>query len=184
MKKLSVIAVFFVLIPSFSYAQDTIKIGPQDDDQVQNSQMPQMMNQMINSFFGPGNTANDPFAHSGFIPFKAIGGIAEYPQMDMYMTDKTIEIVADLPGIKKEDINLRVENGMVSISHENKNDVQEKGKTYILSEREHGSFERAISLPSNADEEHATSEYKEGVLYIHIPKTEKGKEKGKKIEIK
>ncbi|HEY6262084.1 MAG TPA: Hsp20/alpha crystallin family protein [Nitrospiraceae bacterium] len=109
--------------------------------------------------------------------------VAEWsPLVDITEDDKEYLIKADLPEVKKEDVKLTVQDGVMTISGERKYEKEEKGKKYHRVEREYGSFMRNFTLPEAADGSKVSAEYKEGVLRVHLPKSEKAKPKG--IEVK
>ena len=87
-----------------------------------------------------------------------------------------------LPEVKKEDVKLTVQDDVMSISGERKYEKEEKGKKYHRVERAYGSFMRSFTLPEDADGSKVNAEYKDGVLNIHLPKSEKAKSKS--IEVK
>lgn len=103
------------------------------------------------------------------------------PDVDIKETDKEIQIKADLPGMKLEDIDVSVDEDQLIIKGERKVEKEEKEKDYVRVERSYGSFYRSFSIgiPVKADEIKAS--YKDGVLEISLPKTEA--KKPKKIEI-
>jgi len=104
------------------------------------------------------------------------------PSIDISETDNQFLISAELPGMKKEDININLENGRLSISGERNFENEEKGKTYHRVETKYGSFNRSFQLPDNVDESSINAKYEDGLLNISIDKNE---EKVKKqIEIK
>ncbi|MBH0187604.1 MAG: Hsp20/alpha crystallin family protein, partial [Nitrospira sp.] len=91
-------------------------------------------------------------------------------------------IKAELPEVKKEDVKVSVEDGVLTLSGERRQEKEEKGKKYHRVERSYGSFVRSFSLPESVDEGGVKAEYKDGVLNLHLPKTEKVKPKS--IEVK
>lgn len=103
------------------------------------------------------------------------------PSIDISETDKQFIISAELPGMKKEDININLENGRLAISGERSFEKEEEGKTYHRIETNYGSFSRSFQLPDNVDENSIKASYEDGLLNITI---EKGEDKVKKqIEI-
>ena len=109
--------------------------------------------------------------------------VAEWsPLVDITEDDKEYLIKADLPEVKKEDVKLTVQDDVMSISGERKYEKEEKGKKYHRVERAYGSFMRSFTLPEDADGSKVNAEYKEGVLKVHLPKSEKAKPKS--IEVK
>ena len=97
--------------------------------------------------------------------------LAEWaPSVDIGETDKEYLVKAELPDVKKEDIKVNVEDGTLSISGERKVEKEEKTMKFHRVERAYGRFERTFSLPDEADAAKITSEYKDGVLTVHLPK--------------
>jgi HSP20 family protein len=91
-------------------------------------------------------------------------------------------IKVELPEIKKEDVKVTVENGTLTISGERKFEKEEKDKKYHRVERAYGSFVRSFALPGGTDGSKVSAEFKDGVLKVHLPKTEQAKPKA--IEVK
>ena len=104
------------------------------------------------------------------------------PLVDFTGDEKEYFIKAELPDVKKEDINLTVKDYVMSISGERKSEQEEKGKTYHRVERAYGSFLRSFTLPDAADGSKVSAEYKDGVLNVRLPKSEKARPKS--IEVK
>ena len=104
------------------------------------------------------------------------------PLVDIAEDEQEYLIKAELPDMKKEDVRLTVENDVLVISGERKFEKEEKGKKYHRIERAHGSFVRSFSLPEDADGSKVSADYKDGVLQVHLPKSERSKPKA--IEIK
>jgi len=93
-------------------------------------------------------------------------------------------VEVDLPGVKKEDININVEKNIVTLSGERKTSKELKKEDYYKVESEYGKFERSFSLPENTDVENIRAETTDGVLEVIIPKLEIVEKAPKKIEIK
>jgi HSP20 family protein len=104
------------------------------------------------------------------------------PLVDITEDEKEYLIKAELPDMKKEDVRLTVENEVLAISGERTFEKEEKGKKYHRIERAYGSFVRSISMPEDADGGKVTAEFKDGMLHVHLPKSQKAKPKA--IEIK
>jgi HSP20 family protein len=104
---------------------------------------------------------------------------ASFPPMDVSQDDKKIEICAELPGVKQEDIELDVEDGVLTLAGEKKSERKDENG---YSERSYGRFERRITLPSNIDEDRCEANFKDGVLTITIPKSEE-KARGRRIPL-
>lgn len=104
------------------------------------------------------------------------------PSVDISETEGEYQIKAEIPDVKKEDVKVTLEDGVLTIQGERKQEKEEKGKKYHRIERSYGSFVRTFSLPDVIDEEKVKAEFKEGVLNLHLPKSEKAKPKA--IEVK
>ena len=102
--------------------------------------------------------------------------------MDITEDDKEYLVKADLPEIKKDEVKVTVENGVLSISGERKSEKEEKNKKFHRIERSYGSFERTFTMPEDADSAKMKAEFKEGVLRVHVPKNPVAQPK--KIDIK
>lgn len=109
--------------------------------------------------------------------------VAEWsPLVDISEDEKEYVIKAEIPEMKKEDIKISVQDNVLSISGERKYEKEEKGKKYHRVERAYGSFIRSFTLPEDADASKVNAEYKDGVLKVHLSKSEKAKPKA--IEVK
>jgi len=105
------------------------------------------------------------------------------PSADISETDKEYLIRAELPAVKKEDVNVTVDGGMITIQGERKQQSEEKNEKFHRVESVYGSFERSFSLPENIDTKGIRCESKDGVLTVHIPKTEAAKSKPVEIKV-
>jgi len=104
------------------------------------------------------------------------------PSVDIKETETDITVKADLPGMKKEDIDISIDNDTLVIKGERKFEKEEKDKDYVRMERSYGSFYRSFTLGVPVKEDEVKASYKNGVLEIVIPKAEV--KKAKKVEIK
>lgn len=105
------------------------------------------------------------------------------PLVDITEDDKEYLVKAELPDVKKEDIKVCVEDSTLSITGERRSEKEEKGKKFHRIERSFGRFERSFTLPDNADATKVTSEFAEGVLKVHLPKTQATKSQTTEIPI-
>lgn len=112
------------------------------------------------------------------------GGSLWAPAVDIVDEKDQIRVKADLPGMKKEDIEVNVENDVLTIKGEKKEEKEIKEKDYVRSERYYGAFHRAFTLPVSVDSSKVNASYKEGVLEITLPKKEGAKPKQIKVDIK
>lgn len=102
------------------------------------------------------------------------GGTLLVP-MDVYETDDSVIVTAELPGIKPEDVDIRVTGNTLSIQGESKQEEeQERGNVYYR-ERRYGRFQRTVSLPSNVDMNKIDATFENGVLKVTAAKTEEAK---------
>lgn len=109
--------------------------------------------------------------------------IAEWaPLVDITEDEKEYLIKAELPEVKKEDIKLTVHDNVVTITGERKSEKEETGKKFHRIERAYGSFMRSFTLPDDAEAGKIAADYKDGLLKVHLPKSEKTKPKS--IEVK
>ena len=92
------------------------------------------------------------------------------PQVDIIEDAKEYLVKADLPEMKKEEIKVTMEEGVLSISGERKVEKEEKNKKFHRMERSYGKFERTFMMPDDADSTKIAAEFKEGILKVHIPK--------------
>ena len=97
------------------------------------------------------------------------------PLVDITEDDKEYLIKAELPGSKKEDVRLTVENAILAISGERTFEKEEQGRKYHRIERAYGSFVRRFSLPEDADGSRVSADYADGMLQVHLPKSQKAK---------
>jgi len=107
---------------------------------------------------------------------KELMTLAEWaPSVDIIEDDKEWLVKADLPEVKKEDVKVNVQNGVLTINGERKFEKEEKDKKYRRIERSYGTFFRSFTLPEGADGSKVSAEFRDGVLKVHLPKNEKAK---------
>jgi HSP20 family protein len=105
------------------------------------------------------------------------------PLADITEDEKEYLIKAELPEMKKEDVKVTVENGVLTISGERKFEKEEKKRKYHRVERGYGTFMRSFALPDDADFNKVNAEFKSGVLTVHVPKSEQAKPKQIEVEV-
>jgi HSP20 family protein len=122
----------------------------------------------------------DDFTRGGF------GALAQtnlVPQIDVVETDKVIEVTAELPGLERKDVEISIEDDVLTIRGEKKVEAKEEDKkNYHVSERSYGMFYRMLQLPSGIDPARIQATMSKGVLKMIIPKPAKAEPK--KIEVK
>ena len=105
------------------------------------------------------------------------------PAVDVYETENELVIKADLPDVKKDDIDIRVEKNMLTIRGERKFEKSVSEDHYLRVERAFGTFARSFSLPNTINAEGIDANYQDGVLTLHLPKREESKPKQIKIGV-
>lgn len=105
------------------------------------------------------------------------------PSVDIYETEHELVVKADLPDIRPEELDIRVENNILTIRGERKFEKKENEKNYLRVERSYGSFARSFSLASTVKTEAIKADYKNGVLTLTIPKREEAKPKQIKVNV-
>ena len=105
------------------------------------------------------------------------------PRVDISETDEKFIVKAEVPGIDRKDIKIHVEDHILSIQGENKQEKEEEGEQFTRVERYYGTFNRSFSLPENVDEGKIDAEFKNGLLTLTIPKTESSKPKSIEVKI-
>jgi HSP20 family protein len=105
--------------------------------------------------------------------------MTSWPSIDVKDNDDEVVVTAEVPGMTDNDVELLLDNGMLTIRGEKKGEKDERG----YSERWYGRFERQIPLPTSVDEEHCKADFRDGLVTIHLPKSRKAEESRKKIPI-
>lgn len=105
------------------------------------------------------------------------------PSVDISETDTAYLIKGEIPGVKKEDIKVTIEKGMIIMRGERRHEKEEKGEKFHRIERSFGSFMRSFRMPEDADESRVKAEFKDGMISVTLSKSEKAKNKPKEIEV-
>lgn len=120
-----------------------------------------------------------------FEPFERfVGAFPATPAVDFVEKDKEYEITAELPGLDDKNIEVKLSNGMLSISGEKKEEKEEKKEGYHFSERRYGSFRRSFRVPEGVDADKIEASFEKGVLTLRLPKTPEAQKAQKTIEVK
>ena len=106
------------------------------------------------------------------------------PSVDVAEDDKAFHISAELPGLEAKDIEVSVADGTLVITGEKKEAKEHKNKSYYMSERAYGSFQRSFALPEQIDRDKIAADLSKGVLTITLPKTAVAQKPAKKVEVK
>lgn len=105
------------------------------------------------------------------------------PAVDIHETENELVLKADIPGISEKELDVRVENNMLTIRGERKFEQEVKEDNYLRVERTYGSFSRSFSLPNTVNTEAIKAEYKNGVLTVELPKRAESKPKQVKVNV-
>ena len=119
------------------------------------------LNRMFSDFYG------EAFSRSAWVP-----------AVDIYETDEhEVVLKAELPEMKREDISVTFENGVLTLKGERKFEQETKKENYHRVERRHGTFSRSFTLPNTVDASRISAAYKDGILTIRLPQREEAKPK-------
>ena len=105
------------------------------------------------------------------------------PAVDIYETEHDLVVKADLPEVEPKDLDIRVENNILTIRGDRKFESQVNEDNYLRVERAYGSFSRSFSLPNTVNAECIHAEYKDGVLTVNLPKREESKPRQVKVNV-
>ena len=105
------------------------------------------------------------------------------PPVDILEKKDAIEITADLPGFRGDDVDVSVEGGVLTIRGERKLEEASEGETYHRVERTYGLFERTFTLPNTIDPEKVEAHFKDGVMHVRLPKREELKPRSIKVKV-
>ena len=126
-------------------------------------------------------TLNDPYADP-YTPRTEDSFGAWAPPVDIFERQDHLVIRAEVPGVEMEDMDIRIENGVLTLHGERKQGTEVEEQNAYRMERIYGMFTRSFSLPTTVDAAKVTATYKDGVLEVTVPKIETAKPK--KVEIK
>lgn len=108
---------------------------------------------------------------------------AGYPSVDIFEDKENVVVKAEIPGVKKEELEVNVTEDSIVLSGEKKKEEKVEEKDYYRYERSYGSFHRTLPLPTDVQSDKAKAQFKDGVLKITIPKTPEAKKKEVKVKI-
>lgn len=106
------------------------------------------------------------------------------PSVDITESTEEYLIKAELPEVKKEDIKIRAQDGVLTIQGERKRESEEKRKKFHRVERSYGMFVRSFTLPDGVEEDKIEADFKDGMLYLHLPKSAMAKPKAIEVAVK
>jgi HSP20 family protein len=134
----------------------------------------QQINRVFDDFWGES-------ALAGMTGRQTMAGFE--PQIDVTETDKEVKVCAELPGVESKDVEVSVEENVLTIKGEKKYEREQNEKGQYRMERSYGSFERSLLLPAEVDESKAKAEFKKGVLRLTLPKRPGAETRRKKIPV-
>ena len=137
------------------------------------------MNRLFDDFFRGFGGAGAPVARYGEGAF----GVA-VPRVDVSETEAEYEVTAELPGMEEKDVEVLLDQNMLTLKGEKKAEREEKRKDYHLTERSFGSFRRTIPLPVEVDRDKVEAGFKNGVLTVKLPKAPQAQARAKRIQVK
>jgi HSP20 family protein len=105
------------------------------------------------------------------------------PEVDISQDEHEYLLKADLPEIKKDDLRVTVEDGILCVSGERKSEKEDQKRKFHRVERSYGSFRRSFTLPEDTDSKKVTAEFRDGVLKVHLPTTEIAKIKALQVKV-
>ena len=128
------------------------------------------MNRLFHDSFGEGR--EDALTTTGFAP-----------AVDVYEDEHNVTLKIEVPGIDEKDIDVRIENNVLTVHGERKFEKEEKEENYRRIERQYGSFTRSFTLPNTVDSEKVNANYEKGVLKITLAKKAEAKPKQIKVNV-
>ena len=105
------------------------------------------------------------------------------PALDVYQDKDNVFVKLELPGLRKEDIDITLQNGMLVISGERKHEEEKTEGETFRSERYFGRFHRSVTLPTNVDSGAVKASYKDGILTVTLPKAEEAKPRQIEVQV-
>lgn len=130
---------------------------------------------------------DDFWSDSGLAPthLPAFGDLGDFaPSIDVKDSDKELTVRAELPGMTENDIEVRLDNGVLTVRGEKKEEKNEEKDGMRYTECSYGSFHRAVPLPCEVEEDQVDAQFRNGVLTVTLPKTAEAREQTRRIEVK
>lgn len=132
---------------------------------------------------GFGRRLSFPFSPGAASRLAESGQALWSPQIEVFERDNQLKVRADLPGLKKEDVNIDIEDDNLVIQGERKSEHEEKREGFYRSERSYGSFCRTIPLPEGVNPDEVKANFENGVLEVTIPTPQQPERQSRRIEI-
>jgi HSP20 family protein len=105
------------------------------------------------------------------------------PLVDIVESEQEFELLAELPGVRKNDVKISVQNGILTLNGQREQDHEAKGVHYHRTERAYGRFTRNFAVPESVDEQKLSAEFREGLLRVRLPKAEKAKPRSVEVRV-
>ncbi|HJR76277.1 MAG TPA: Hsp20/alpha crystallin family protein [Nitrospiraceae bacterium] len=105
------------------------------------------------------------------------------PVVDIVESEQGFVLLAELPGVHKNDVKISVQDGVLTLNGQREQDKEEKGVRYHRTERAYGRFARSFAVPESVDEQKLSAEFRDGVLKVHLPKAEKAKPRSVEVRV-
>jgi HSP20 family protein len=130
------------------------------------------MNRLFQDSFGPYGREQEGLASTTFAP-----------PVDVYEDEHNITVKMEVPGIDEKDVDIRIENNLLTVRGERKFEKEEKQENFQRIERQYGTFTRSFTLPNTVDPENVTADYDNGVLKVRLAKRAEAKPKQIKVNV-
>jgi HSP20 family protein len=130
------------------------------------------MNRMFEEVWGRGRRSDEDFISASWVP-----------AVDVRETRDALEIAAEVPGIDPKEVDVSIEGGVLTLKGSRRFEKATEGETYHRVERAYGAFERSFTLPTNIDTEKINAVYRNGVLFLTIPKREEAKPRSISVKV-
>lgn len=128
---------------------------------------------------------DDFFGDFGLTPAGTSNRTVDFvPRMDVSESEKEYTLTAELAGLNEKDVDITLQDNVLTVQGEKKGERDEKNGRWSLTERSYGTFSRSIALPAEVEEDKIEASFKDGVLTVRLPKSEVQEPKAKKITIK
>ncbi len=106
------------------------------------------------------------------------------PRLELEEDDENLYVTAEIPGMNREDVEVRMQSGQLLLRGEKKQEEEKKERGVTHSERRYGFFERRIPLPAEIDQDKCQASYRDGLLEVTLPKTEQSRKQSRRIDVK
>lgn len=136
------------------------------------------MNEVFADFFAEGG--EDPFWPRGL---PRLRDLPSAPKVDVAETDTAVVVTADLPGLDEKNVEVTLDDRLLTIRDRREEEKNETKRSYHLIERSYGEVQRAIQLPAGIDRDQVKAAFKNGVLTVTLPKTPEAKATSRRIEV-